>query len=273
MSQLQAMQRQLGDSVTWIVDTLLLDDDAAVDKNGEQGKPVKERKREAIESLAYVRDVLKGIVPSAQVEQDRLLSEDEVEKRREKAKKAIEEAIAAVAGTSTGEHTRHSSEPSPAEQLRATLTPPKPAAMTLPQFPSHPSVAQRRSQDYFSLGTSLPRSPPKPTGLPAQHAKQKASSPTPSANSVLTPNKSGMPLAPWNYTPSSFSSAGSPTAGLPRLPSKPSAAVAPRPHSTLRMPSYSGASSTSTTSQTPSGSDQPPPAMASVQQDPLGVLR
>ena len=47
--------------MSWIVDTLLLDDGAVDDQ--QRAKSIKERKREAVECLSYVRDVLKGSVP------------------------------------------------------------------------------------------------------------------------------------------------------------------------------------------------------------------
>ncbi|KAI0086643.1 hypothetical protein BDY19DRAFT_959591 [Irpex rosettiformis] len=271
ISQLQVVQHQLGDSVAWIVDTLLLDDGESADKNADQTKSVKERKREAIESLAYVRDVLKGIVPSTQVEEDRLFAEDEVKKRQKQSKKGVAEATASATSITPNGPVRKSSDSPP--QLRTTLTPPKPAAMTLPRFPSHSSAPVKRAQDYFSTGPSASRSPPRSSPLPSfARPKEASPSPVPPTGSVLAPNKASVPLAPWNYTPSAFSSSS--TLSLPRMPSKPSAVVMPRQHSTSgtprASPPYSG---TSSASQTPSGSDQPPPAVASSQQDPLGVLR
>ncbi|KAI0693915.1 hypothetical protein BC835DRAFT_1351971 [Cytidiella melzeri] len=274
MSQLQTMQARLGDSVAWIVDTLLLDEGTPVDyqKGRQQTKSVKERKREAIESLAYVRDVLKGIVPLEQVEDDRLISVEEMKKKQEKAMRYAQET--ATAAASGGESARQSSELSSAEQLRATLTPPKPAATASSQLPIQPSAPQRQSQDYFSVGSSFSRSRPNATPLTvpsSQHTKQKSAPSTPSMSSVLTPNNSATPLTPWIHTPSRFSAVDSPVATLPRMPSRPSAVATPRQHNTVRMtPPYSGPTSTS---QMLSGGDQPPPAMASKQQDPLGVLR
>jgi TBC1 domain family member 5 len=265
-AQLRSLQRQLGDSVAWIVDTLLLDDGMQSGENGERMKIVKERKREAIESLAYVRDVLKGIVPLEQVEEDRLLPENELKKRQEQSNKDIAEPT-----TATSRSVKQGNELSPAEQARATLTSPKPVAKTLPSSSARSSTSQQRSQDYFSIGTSLPRSPPPGGSLakqPTQQIKQISAPSTPSMSSVLTPNKNAMPLAPWNHTPSSFAPAGSPAVMLPRLPSRPSAVASPRQQSTLRLNSSYRA-----TSQTPIGGDQPPPAVASSSQDPLGVLR
>ena len=72
----------MGDTVGWIVDTLLLDEGDATDDPAK--RTVQTRKREALECLAYVRDVLKGTV--TEVEDDRLLGEEEARRRREKEK-------------------------------------------------------------------------------------------------------------------------------------------------------------------------------------------
>ena len=67
-------QRKLGDAVGWIVDTLLLDEGEIKDDAAK--KTLHKRKQEALESLAYVRDILKGTV--VEVEDDRLVGEEEV---------------------------------------------------------------------------------------------------------------------------------------------------------------------------------------------------
>jgi hypothetical protein len=69
---------RLEHSVSWIVDTLLLDEDA--DESEERTKKVRESKREALEALAYVRDVL--LSGSTDVDEERLMSEEEFKKRR-----------------------------------------------------------------------------------------------------------------------------------------------------------------------------------------------
>ncbi len=50
MSQVRARDRQIGDSLGWIVDVLLQDEET------EDKDRLKKEKREAIESLAYIRD-------------------------------------------------------------------------------------------------------------------------------------------------------------------------------------------------------------------------
>ena len=73
VAQARAMQRKLGDAVGWIVDTLLLDEGDVKDNPGK--KTLHKRKQEALESLAYVRDILKGTV--SDIEEDRLVGEEE----------------------------------------------------------------------------------------------------------------------------------------------------------------------------------------------------
>ena len=82
VTDMRVLQRRLGESVGWIVDTLLLDEN---DKQSEdEKKQIQKRKREALESLSYVRDVLQGSVSPSELDEDRLLSEEEVAKDAEK---------------------------------------------------------------------------------------------------------------------------------------------------------------------------------------------
>jgi len=236
--ELKMLQRRLGDSVGWIVDTLLLDDDS--------GQLIKERKREAVECLSYVRDALKGTVPPSQIEEDRLVGEEELKLR--KARELERQAAALVARPET-------------EYPLAGLTVPQPAATAPPTGHSQPS-STRRSQDYFTVGPSRTRTPAKAAS--PEGARGRAPSPTPTL-SVLTPNTNAMPLAPWNRSRSAFSPRDSPRdsplPSSPRLPSRPSAVASVRPATRPYPPQ-------------PSSGDTPPqePAPAK-QQDPLGVLR
>ena len=85
VSHARATQRKLGDAVGWIVDTLLLDEGELKDDAAK--KTLHKRKQEALESLAYVRDILKGTV--VEVEDDRLVGEEEVKRRKEKEKRQV----------------------------------------------------------------------------------------------------------------------------------------------------------------------------------------
>ncbi len=82
LSDLHAMNKRLGDSLGWIVDVLLQDEDQA---NAEH---LRKQRRQAIESLSYVRDILIS-QSTDDIEEERLYSEEENAKRkREKAKQA-----------------------------------------------------------------------------------------------------------------------------------------------------------------------------------------
>ncbi|GJE98099.1 RabGAP/TBC protein [Phanerochaete sordida] len=235
-ADLKALQRRLGDSVGWIVDTLLLDD-GSVD-NQDRAKSIKERKREAVECLSYVRDVLKGSVPPSQIEEDRLVGEEELKARRAKE---LEKQAASLARAE-------------AEYPLAGLTLPQPAA-TAPSSLSQPA-STRRSQDYFTMGPSFTRPPAKAASPEAAAARVRAPSPTPTI-SVLSPNANAMPLAPWNHSRSMFT-----TRESPRMPSRPSAVASGRPPPR-----------TQPAPQTPAHDVPPQEPVSASQQDPLGVLR
>ncbi|KAK0459657.1 RabGAP/TBC [Desarmillaria tabescens] len=81
LSELHMVNKKLGDSLGWIVDVLLQDEDQT---NAER---LKKQRRQAIESLSYVRDIL--ISQSTDIEEERLYSEEQIANRRqEKTKQA-----------------------------------------------------------------------------------------------------------------------------------------------------------------------------------------
>lgn len=238
IADLKALQRRLGDSVGWIVDTLLLDDNSGAESQ-DRTKSIKERKREAVECLSYVRDVLKGTVSASDIEEDRLVGEEELKAR--KARELERQAAAALARPE-------------AHYPSMGLTVPQPAA-TAPSTQSQPT-ATRRSNDYFTMGPSFTRAPLKAASPEAAAARVRAPSPTPTV-SVLAPNANAVPLAPWNHSRSAFSPRDS-----PRMPSRPSAVASLRPTPRPQL------------SPQPSGDGKPSPEQAPAkQQDPLGVLR
>ncbi len=75
ISQLRARDKQIADSLGWIVDTLLQDEEETKDK-----QRLKKERREAVESLAYIRDIL--ISDTMELEGDRLIGEEEASLRR-----------------------------------------------------------------------------------------------------------------------------------------------------------------------------------------------
>jgi TBC1 domain family member 5 len=232
-AQLRVVQRTLGASVSWIVDTLLLDEDD--DKSEERVKKVRESKREALEALAYVRDVL--LSGSTEVDEERLMSEEDFKKRR----KAQQEHAA----TSTEEPT------SPFNKAVISLPP-----ASRPAAPMQAANAPRpRSVASYSALSSSPSSSfdtPRP-GAPMGSSK------TPPFT-VTSSTQEAKPLhAPWNYTRSNFSSSIGFSAEVPSL------APLPRASTTLTPPAV-------TVQNTPSPSTQPPPSSRLSVHDPLGAL-
>lgn len=260
VAQEQALRRKLGDTVGWIVDTLLLDEGEATDDASKT--MVQKRKREALECLAYVRDVLKGTV--TEVEDDRLLGEEEAKRRREKEKRAKEAAEAL-------------------SRKNSTPHPPRPAAIPIEARPQ--GVGARRSQDYFmphASGSSPPTKAAIPVPIPVIPPTQASRPPpipvvpapasVPSALSPsLTPKSSTSTFnAPWNYTRSAFSSSDSPIATLPRVPPRTSA-VLPIPRAQPLPASFMTPPPTAAVAERPNpvSRDQKPKRTP---YDPLGAI-
>ncbi|OSC96605.1 hypothetical protein PYCCODRAFT_1440937 [Trametes coccinea BRFM310] len=257
ITQMRALQRKLGDTVGWVVDTLLLDESEVQDEAAK--KTVEKRKREALECLSYVRDVLKGTV--TEVEDERLIGEEEMRRRRDKERQEKEAAEALSR--------RHS-----------TPHPPQPAA-AIPIEARPQGAGARRSQDYFppqGLSTSPPGRLPAPTPIPATVSapRNPPLQSIASAPAMPIPSASAQPLqsptlnAPWNYTKSSFSSASSPIATLPRVPPRTSTVLPramPLPPS-LRTPP--GASPNAAAPPAESGMREQKPKAAAY--DPLGAI-
>ena len=268
VAQVRAMQRKLGDAVGWIVDTLLLDEGDVKDNPGK--KTLHKRKQEALESLAYVRDILKGTV--SDIEEDRLVGEEEVKRRREKERKEKEAAEAL-------------------SRKASTPHPPMPAA-AVPIEARPQGSGARRSHDYF-LPHSSGSSPPTPRTIPpgpapasqAQTVRAAASPFPPSLASVSIPVSASAPSAkspissgstfhaPWHYTKSAFSSADSPIATLPRVPPRTSTVLPlpALPRAQPLPPSFRARSPQAPTGATsePVSRDQKP---KQAPYDPLGAI-
>ena len=239
LSELRKVQRKLGDSVEWIVDTLLLDEG---DSGTSDKESIRKRKQEALESLAYVRDALKGNVTDLQ--EERLIGEEE--RRRRDAKERLDQEKEA-------QRQRDIEQSAP--------KPPQPAAA--PPSPTRPqSIATSRSSSAISSAPlATARSPPKFGTIASSHPSS-----LPSPRFPPTP-ASQKPIAPWNYTRSDFSSNSSPITSLPRIPPPTSTAQWATPPTTPAFPPLSA--SVAETSQSASR-DQAP--RRGVQQDPLGAL-
>lgn len=229
-AQVRAVQRTLGASVSWIVDTLLLGEDA--DESEGRVQKVRESKREALEALAYVRDVL--LSGSTDVDEERLMSEEEFKKRR-RAQQEKEEQAATLS--------TQREEPGSSFDKAVISVPPvlKPATqIQATNAPRPRTVASHSALPSSSSSFDSPR-------LEASKSRRA------SAFAATPPGKDSK--APWNYTKSNFSS---PQSGFSA--EVPSLAPLPRASTALTPP-------TATVQSSPSG--QTPTSRV---HDPLGVL-
>lgn len=90
ISDIRSRDRSLGESLAWIVDALLQDESGSQD-----AQRIKIQKREALESLSYVRDVL--MVNTMRLDEDRLIGGEEKLRRKQKLEKENEDLHAATA--------------------------------------------------------------------------------------------------------------------------------------------------------------------------------
>jgi TBC1 domain family protein 5 len=243
----KALKRQLGDSVAWIVDVLLQSEDTG-DANQEKIDKLRQRKQGALESLAYVRDVLQGNVTS--LEDDRLWDEEELAKRRAPSVPAIIPV------------------PTLPPVRPAVVAPQMAASASLPASSGVPPAPKRVSSSFTSsrFNAQTPTSPFMPRfSPPAPLPMSPPSSNTPVPD-VSSPG--AMPLARWAYTKSDFSAPSSTV--LPPQPTRTAlqrtqtpvttTKVLPVPQAVLSKPSGDGLSSSKQGRQ-------------EVNHDPLGALR
>lgn len=219
-AQLRAVQRTLGASVSWIVDTLLLDEDA--DESEGRAQKVRESKREALEALAYVRDVL--LSGSTDVDEERLMSEEEFKKRRRSQQEKEDEAA-----TSTRREEPRSSFDKAVISVPPVLKPATQFQAT--NAPRPRTVASHSALPSSSSSFDSPR-------LEASKSHRA------SAFTATSPGQDSK--APWNYTKSSFSSPLSGfSAEVPSLAPIPKASTALTPPTTAVLNSPSGQTPTS----------------------------
>jgi len=244
---MQTLQKQLGESVGWIVDTLLQDEPNSGPP--EEVKKIKDRKREALESLAYVRDVLLGSV--SEIEEERLVGEAEFKKRKEKL---IEDQEVTMTGSV--------STPEGSSDGRPTFTPPplpqpaRPPAVSLNES-RHRLTASRSSPQNISSTSHTPRSPS--FNQPRLESSRSVIPPSlPSSSPAFSGSEQRD--APWNYTRSSFSDTGASSVNIPSLAPPPKASMS-QSTSTAFYPRHPPEGQVSR--------DQTP---GRVQHDPLGVL-
>jgi TBC1 domain family protein 5 len=236
IADLRATNKKLGDSIGWIVDALLQDESEP--KDPRELRSIRLRKREALESLSYVREVLVG--NASKVDDTLLIGEEEMKARRSREKRMDPPPLAEVS---------------------------KP--VTVPVHESRPKPANSSHVISYSPDSSprarLTRTPSPATRAPSHNPPRRALSPPlrlpPNTSTNTNPNlNASIRFAPWNYTRSSFSEGSTlPVTTLPRLP-PPASVFRPAP-----IPSVSARPLPPDRTVDALSHDQP-------QNDPLGVL-
>ena len=200
---LRSLQRKLGDAVGLAVDALLQDEDAKHD--AETLKRIKNRKREAVESLAYVRDVLKGT--TTEVDEERLYGEEEYVRRR---------SSSSLSGRNETDPNRSPpprppepvvAAPPPSEHRRQRSTPTaQTSSYPITSLPRTPAVVQSHRPRQEPIATERAGNA---STLPRQKVDSQQS------NSTLQTDQYH---APWNYTRTNFSTPAVDYTALPRPP-------------------------------------------------------
>ncbi|KAF5365589.1 hypothetical protein D9758_003208 [Tetrapyrgos nigripes] len=236
MSQVLAMNKRLGESISLAVDTLLQDESTSTDT-----QTLRKRKQEALEAMSYVRDIL-NTGAHKELDEERLFGEEENARRKEKARLQVEKRAKA---NEDPQITYFVAAPKPPAAASVTSTKPK----TIGPGYRPSSAAQTAS----APSASSPKSISPASFFPASN---------PSASSNNNPR-----LAPWNYTKSSFGGDGSlPATSLPRPPPPTSASRPSLADSGLVDPSNIKLTSS------PREVERPAPKRK-VTPDPLGVLK
>ncbi|KAH9484312.1 TBC1 domain family member 5 [Psilocybe cubensis] len=181
ISQIQARDKILGESLAWIVDALLQDESDA-----QEPERVKKQKQEALESLSYVRDAL--MTNDMSLDDDRLIGGEEKERRRVKTQKANEELQAASAAAIVSPPARVPVIDSHLGHSNAYRARPRsPESQTQPTPPIK-EVGQRAPWNYTrsSFSASIPAVPaavmprrPPPTSTSLRRENQKSRDLTP----------------------------------------------------------------------------------------------
>jgi TBC1 domain family protein 5 len=245
VTELRRLHKKLGESVGWAVDVLLQSEG-----NNE------ERRRQAIESLAYVRDVL-AQGSAIEVEEYRLFGEEEYGRRRQREKEERDRKAAAVLAPAEITPPR----PPQAATLPASVDPQRPRTQ-LSTRDSRPASTLTRTP--YTAQPQLPRLSSYPAGGVSQPIASlgSLSAPQDSSFSSHTPSSSSVP--PWAHTPSNFSAQREDSA-LPRLPP---------PLNLYARPSRLPPANSSTVTSPPQSAGYPPGSRNStVLDDPLGAIR
>ncbi|KAF9532931.1 rab-GTPase-TBC domain-containing protein [Crepidotus variabilis] len=169
VSDIRLRDKTLGVSLAWVVDTLLQDETDVKDV-----ERMKLQKREALESLAYVRDVLMS--STMELEEDRLIGREEQKRRKLKLQKEQEDRQAATAAAMlnlplpapvTEGRLKHSAS---AQQIRRkpapTPTSPARSSFHTPPTGNPRDVSERAPWNYTRSSFATPTSAIPPPVMP-----------------------------------------------------------------------------------------------------------
>ncbi|KAF8520166.1 hypothetical protein BU17DRAFT_47025 [Hysterangium stoloniferum] len=200
IAELRGLFKTLGGAVSWAVDVLLLDEDDA-NKTPQTEKTLKERKREAIECMAYVRDVLaRG--GKGEIEEERLVSEEEYKRRRLQASSSKE--VDAPQPPKPVMHLPRAS----VSHITTELSPPSQGSLSTNEATIAPPISP-----LARIPISHPLASAAPPDLPLSPFSRGGSRIAPPLETAEPPRKV---IPPWEHTPSNFS--GEPRFALPRIP-------------------------------------------------------
>ena len=164
ISEVRSRDKTLGESLAWIVDALLQDESESQD-----AQSIKMQKREALESLSYVRDVL--MLNTMKLDEDRLIGGDERLSRKQKLEKKTKElrAVSAAAAAVSApvpvqvvdSRTKHSRSPISIGSAPNATLPRAPwnggSAVTMPRPPPPTSRGPKNEGYGDPLGASTSR--------------------------------------------------------------------------------------------------------------------
>jgi TBC1 domain family member 5 len=171
MAELKRLQQKLGDSLEWILEALSQEDD---------GEPAILRKRQALESLAYAKHVLKGSV----------LAIDDAKLFDETALKARENTQEATPATSQISHVS-GYPPLPGTWLEAQTTVVSQAhSLERRRGLGHSSSSPSLSNPSVRLSTILPRTPWNPVSDKPTTTDSSAKSTPPKPQQLSAPSSS-----------------------------------------------------------------------------------
>ncbi|KIJ44190.1 hypothetical protein M422DRAFT_252206 [Sphaerobolus stellatus SS14] len=197
VAELRGLLKKLGDTIGWAVDVLLQDEGGTKDNS----KPLAERKREALECMSYVRDVLnqggRGVI-----EEERLFGEEEYKRRKQ----------------------RNAAPSLSVPQQPKPVVHPPPHVVPKPEDKAkhHGPSASFSGKEPFTPVVSLPRTPltqAPPDPLIRFSSRPNPSFYLPSSNHAPSESQPKRVAPPWEHTPSNFSADTPYTrASLPRPP-------------------------------------------------------